>query len=506
MILNTNVKGNIMKTRITRLIAAMFLILTLVLPQAAFAAETSNTDYEYLKSVMDMIKSKYKDKVTDAQLIEGALKGMFDTMDQYSVYFNNEEADQFLSDVGGKYGGIGVGVNQADEYILVTKVFSASPAEKAGIIAGDKIISVDGKSLIGVTIDQAVAWIKGDPGTEVTLGIMRNGQKSVLNIKVQRDEIKVNPVVYDIRDGIGYIKIDSFNANTEEYITQALSEMDANNITKIVLDLRNNPGGELDQAIDVSRHFIPEGLITKLNYKSDDYQDMQYSSSLKTLKYKLVVLVNKMSASASEVVAGAVQDRKAGTLVGTKTFGKSVVQTLIPMLTPEAYAKYEKQLGAKILNAFDLINKYQIRPTTDEVIGWSKLTVGEYVTPDGRVINKVGLEPDVKVEDYQIVKEIDVNNIQKLTRTIKLSINDEGIDVLNAEKILKLSGYDIDKPDTKLDEKTFKAIKKFQKDSGFSPYGVLDFTTQKALNDKLDKLILEIDKQYTKAVEILNKQ
>ncbi|MCX7711722.1 MAG: S41 family peptidase [Clostridia bacterium] len=495
-----------MSKRVLKIVLAITLVLTLVLPQTAFAEDTaSQKNIEYLKSVMDMIKEKYKGEVTDQQLIEGALKGMFNTMDKYSVFFDPKEAEEFLSDVGGKYYGIGVGVNKSDDYILITKVFAASPAEKAGIIPGDKIVSVDGKSLIGVTIDEAVTWIKGDEGTEVTLGIIKSGQTNVTSVKLQRAEIKVSPVTYDIRNGIGYIKIESFNANTDENVSQALSEMDKNNITKIVLDLRNNPGGELDQAIDVARHFVPEGPITKLDYKSDYYQDKQYNSSLKSTKYKLVLLVNKMSASASEIVAGAVQDTNAGTLVGTKTFGKSVVQTIIPMLTPEAYAKYEKKLGVKLLDAFELINKYQVQPLNSDVIGWSKITVGEYITPKGRVINNVGLDPDVKVDDYAIVKDLDVNNIQKLTKTVKPTLGGEGIDVLNAEKILLMSGYDIDKPDTKLDAKTYNAIMKFQKDNGLSPYGVMDFSTQKALNDKLDKLIIDIDKQYTKAVEILNK-
>ena len=475
--------------------------------QTAFAAETASSDaksMEYLKSVMDMIKEKYNGQVSDEQLIEGALKGMFNTMDPYTVFFNPSEAEEFLSDVEGTYVGIGIAMTKAaDDSILISNVFSASPAEKAGLVSGDKIVSVNGKGVAGVSMDEVVTLVRGQEDTEVVLGIIKSGQSTISTVKVLRAPIKVNPVVYEIRDGIGYVRIDSFNANTGEYLEAALKEIDSKNITNVVLDLRNNPGGEVDQAVDVARKFVPEGLITKLDYKSEEYRDQQYMSSLKQSKYKLVVLVNERSASASEILAGAIQDTKAGTLVGTKTFGKAKVQVLIPMLTSEAYAKYEKQVGAKILNAYDLINKYQLSPTNDEVVGWTKITVGQYTTPKGRMIDQVGLEPDVKVGDYKPVMDIDVNGISKLTQTVKPTLNSEGLDVYNAEKILKISGYDIDKPDTKLDEKTFNAIKKFQKDNGVSPYGVLDFTTQKLMNEKLGKLLLSIDLQYAKAVELL---
>jgi len=473
--------------------------------QGAAESEATQIDVEYLKSVMDMIKEKHKGEVTDSQLIEGALKGMFNSMDQYTTYFTQEEADSFLTSVSGTYEGIGIMMQKRDDYMLVVKVFSSSPAEKAGITIGDKIATVDGKSVAGLALEEASAMIKGPSGTKVSIGIIREGKSEIINVEVERGTIKVNPVTYEIRGDIGYIKIDVFNANTGEFITQALNEMDKNNIKKIVLDLRDNPGGDVNQAVTVAGKFVPKGLITKLDFKSDSMKDREYYSKLAEKKYQLAVLVNGGSASASEIVVGAVQDTQAGTVIGTKTFGKAKVQSVVPLLTPEAYQQYQEKLGEKIVDAYELITKFRIVPKKKEIMGWTKITTGSYTTPNGRMIDGVGITPDIIVEDPPKVKDIDITSIQKLTMTWKPDLNSESIDVYNAEKILKLLGYDVDTPDLMLDEKTFNAISKFRTDNGLYPGGTLDFATQKALNSKLDEKILELDKQYLKAVEVLSK-
>jgi len=326
---------------------------------------------------------------------------------------------------------------------------------------------------------------------------------SATNIKVTRGKIEYNPVKYSINDGIGYIKLETFNANSSSAMEKALKEMDKKRVKKIILDLRDNPGGEVDQAVAIAGMFVPKGLITKLDFKSENIQDVEYTSGLKRKKYELAVLVNSMSASASEIVAGAVQDRKAGVLVGTKTYGKAKVQRAIPLLTPEAFAKYKEMLGEDITSAYDLIYEHNIVPLFNEIIGYTKMTVGIYTTPNGRMIDSVGIEPDYYVEDPGQEGGIDISTLNKLSKTDKPSLGSEGADVYYAENILKLLGYDIDDPDSKYDEKTFEAVKQFQKDKGGYSYGVLDYTTQQWLNEELDRLFLELDKQYAKAVEVL---
>lgn len=488
---------------------SLLLVLCLVLPQAAFAQDAApsqgqNADLDYLKSVIDMIKEKYKGDVTDKQLIEGALKGMFGTMDPYTTYFTSDEAKSFLDEMDGSYVGIGVMISKIGDYCVIGKVFPGSPAEKAGIFIEDKIVEVNGKSVVGASTDETSKLIKGEPGTKAALGIARGGSTNIIKIEVAREKITINPVTYEIKGDIGYIKLDIFNSNTFGFMLRALREIDQAGVKKVILDLRDNPGGEVDMAVLVAQKFVPQGLITKLDFKSEDIKDQEYYSELKEPKYKLAVLVNKMSASASEILSGAIQDTKAGTLIGTKTFGKAKVQSVIPILTPEAYKKYEAQTGKKLTDAEDL-SKYGVSPQENEIIGWSKITTGLYTTPNGRMIDGAGLTPDITVEDPVPVAGIDINNIQKLVKASKPALNSESPDVYNAEKILKAAGYDVDAPDIKLDEKTYRAIAKFQKDSGLYPYGVLDFTTQQALNDKLEKLLLANDKQYAKAIEILSK-
>lgn len=476
-----------------------------------FAAQESMEDAEqydvgYLESVIKMIKEKYKGEVTDRMLIEGALKGMFSTMDPYTTYFSNEEAEGFIGGIEGTYEGIGISFSREDQDPVVNEVFKGSPAEEAGILTGDIIVDVEGQPVKDKTDEEIAALIKGEEGTQVTIGIMRKGKTEVIRFEVVRRKIDMSPVSYSIEGDIGYIKLDSFTSNSSRFMEEALQEMDSKNITKIILDLRDNPGGEVSQAVGIARKFVPKGLITRLDFKSESQTDYEYHSDLQELKYKLVLLVNRMSASASEILAGAVQDTKAGILIGTKTYGKGKVQNIYPMLTPEAYEKYRYETGEGIINAYDLNGKIETDLKDDEIIGWTKITTGAYYTPNGRMIDGVGLDPDIYVENENTVNNIDVRSISKLRKTKKPTLNSDSVDVYNAEKILLLLGYEVDTPDTVMDEKTFKAVMEFQKSIGLFPYGVLDFSTQQALNDKLDELVKKIDKQYAKALEILGNQ
>jgi len=487
----------------------VFILIFVLISSGTAAVATENTlgpkdeTVEFLKGVIDMLEDRYNGEISVEELVKGALRGMFDTLDDYTVFYDPEEAETFLSDMQGNYEGIGVMMSIRDEYITIVKVFPNSPAQRAGLDVGDRIVAVEGQSVSGMALDAVAAKIKGEAGTIVKLGIIKNGESEVTFVDVERASVKYNPVNYEIRGDIGYIQLDVFNSNTYEFVAQALDYMDQNNITKIILDLRGNPGGTVDQAVEVARRFVPEGVITKLAFKSEGTPDIIYSSELKELKYKLAVLVNGMTASASEIIAGAVQDTNSGVIIGTRTFGKSKVQNIIPILTPSAFKKYEQQLGVKLVDAYDLLRYYGVVPFDSEIVGWTKMTTGEYLTPNGRVIDGVGIEPDIFVEDPIAVLGINIQTVQFLQKKIKPGLGSEGIDVLNAEKILKLSGYKIDEPDMVLDQKTFEAIMEYQAKNGLYPYGVLDFTTQQYLNEDLAELICNIDRQYGKAVEIL---
>lgn len=491
-----------------KLLTLLLLVFCLLFSQitvANAAGDSEQTiDADYFQKVIDMILERYNGEITAEQLMQGALDGMFDTMDPYTTFYTPEEAEAFLGDVGGTFSGIGIQMELSGEYILVAKVFSGSPAEKAGVLQGDRIAEVDGRNMVGVSLDEAASLIMGEVGTNVKLGLIRNGMSRIVEVDITRAVITLNPVTYSIIGGIGYIRLDTFSSTAGAYMALALEQMDKEKVTKIILDLRGNPGGEVSQAIAIARRFVPEGIITTLDFKSEKYSDEIYMSSLEAPKYKLAVLVDGLSASASEIVAGSIQDTEAGTLIGTKTFGKAKVQGLIPILTPEASAKYEKQLGIKLVDVLDLEREHGIIPQDSEIVGYTKMTIGYYYTPNDRMIDGTGITPDIVIEDTKPVSEVVLAGIQKLALTNKPGLNDGGTDVTNAEKILKVLGYDVGTPDNLLDEKTFAAIKQFQKDVKLFPYGVIDFSTQKALNNALDGILLKYDKQYAKAVEVLN--
>ena len=216
------------------------------------------------------------------------------------------------------------------------------------------------------------------------------------------------------------------------------------------------------------------------------------------------MLVNGNSASASEILASALQDSGDGFLVGTKTYGKGVFQNLYPILNPSAYEKYKKLYGENIVNGYDWMNKYRVQVYQSDIIGWAKITTGHYLTRNGRMIDGTGLTPDFQVEDYQLIAGIDVNSINPLESSDVIGLNGVGNDVYSCERILKIKGYDIDTPDNILDAKTNDALKKYQAEKGLNVTGVLDSATRSKLNDDLNTLRITIDRPFAKAIELLN--
>lgn len=475
-------------------------IVTVLFTQVAYS--TNNTvDIDYFKSILNMIQEKYAGEITQEELIQGALRGMFNVMDDYTTYLDAEEANDFFNSMSGSYQGIGIMISKEGEYTVVSKVFPDSPAHRMGIEAGDKIVEVSGENVVGASLERVVSLIRGKEGTAVSIGILRSGQKSIQKIEVTREEITLNPVQFEIRGDIGYIKIDTFNLNTEKNFKEALRVLDENRIKKIILDLRDNPGGELNQAVAVAGELVPAGLITELVFRSDEDRNIKYFSYLEQTKYEVAVLINNRSASAAEIVAGAIQDTNTGIIIGTPSYGKAEVQNMIPIITPQAFEKYSRLLGKDIVDAYELVNKHNITLQNDEIIGWSKITVGRYTTPTGRIIDKNGIIPDIYVENYNDI--YDIYTINKMTKTHRPNLGERSSYVYNAKKILQMSGYVTGELDSELDEKTFVAIAKFQGDQGLYPYGVLDFITQKRLNEQLENLIIERDRQYAEAVEVL---
>ena len=476
-------------------------LLFTVFNAGAYAADTqtkeNSINADYFESIMQLIQQKYNGSVSNDELTKSMVKGMFDSMDQYTTFFNQQEFNAFTGSLQGNVEGIGIQVVKIDNYVNVTKVYAHSPAEDAGMLSGDKIAEVNGESVAGKLLEDVTGKIKGIAGTKVKIGVLRQGVKNIINFEMKTAQVDIPSVKYEVRGNIGYIQIDSFSTNTNDGVKEALDYFDSKKIIKVILDLRNNPGGYVDQAVAVAEHFIPKGLITKLDYKDTKLKDQTYYSSLEKIKYKLAVLVNEKSASSAEILTGAIKDTKAGIVVGTKTYGKAKVQNFIPILTPEAYERLNKDNVNKTADASQFTDL-----ADSDILGWSKITVGMYYTPNGDCIDLKGIEPNIKVAQND-TDSIQANLVEPLNLTVKPTLETQYSEVLYAECILKLLKYDVDTPDYRLDKKTFAAIKRFQKDNHLYSYGVLDFTTQKLLNKKLAVLKQTKDTVYAKAADSL---
>ncbi|KYO66349.1 S41 family peptidase [Thermovenabulum gondwanense] len=423
-------------------------------------------EIDFLKQLADFIESSYPYDVNRLDIIKGAIKGMVESLnDPYSEYFSPEDLKDFEDTTTGVFGGIGVVITSKDNFITVVTVLENSPAMRAGIKPNDRIVEVDGQDIRGISSSEASKLIRGKEGTTVRLGIMREGQKDVIRLNITREIIKVNPIEYKIlEEGIGYIKISEFNENTSDNVAKAIDFFKKSNVKYLILDLRNNPGGLLDEAVEVAKYFVPRGPIVKVIYKNG--AEEVYQSDRDPEQFNLSVLVNGGSASAAEILAGAIKDRNAGIVLGEKTFGKATVQRVI-------------DLGE---------------------LGGIKLTVARYVTPNGTDINKTGIKPDVEIK----MEEEKKVEFTPLKGDKPLKIGSIGLDVMGLQERLAYLNILPLKADGIFGPKTKKAVETFQRMSGLKVNGIVDVNFIKKLNSAIEeKINKKQDVQLNKTLEII---
>lgn len=354
----------------------------------------SYKQYEKFLALKDYLKKSYYKELDEEKLIEGAIKGMFDSIgDPYTQYLDEKEFGDLMTRTQGTYGGIGIIVTPGDDgYVTVVSPIEDTPGERAGLITGDKIISVNGETISGDKLDYAVSLMKGEPGSEIKLSILREGRKETFDVNIKREEIRLKSVRSEVMENdIGYVRISMFDEQTTVDFKQHVEELKKKKVKGIVLDLRNNPGGLLDKCVEIADYLLGEQVIV---YTEDrDGTRKTEKSDKKELELPLTVLVNKGSASASEILAGAIKDGKKGKIIGTTTFGKGLVQ--------------------------------QIKPLSDGT-GF-KFTISEYFTPNGINIHGTGIEPDIIVELPEELKN--ESNIEG-TKDIQLK---KAIEVLRSE-------------------------------------------------------------------------
>ena len=344
----------------------------------------SKEDYKLVKEVQKLLTlKKYIDKnylehVDSEKLIEGAAKGMFEALeDPYSVYMNQKEFKEFNEATSGSYGGIGVIVTDKDGYVTVVAPIENTPGERAGLRTGDKIIKVDDTEVTGIGLEKATSLMKGKKGTKVVLTIVRENRTEPIVIEIEREDIVLQTVKSEIlNDGIGYIRISMFDEDTGKEFKKALAEIKEKKAKGLIIDLRQNPGGYVSQCIQVADELLDEGIIF---YTEDKGKNRVATKSKKgKIDIPFVILVDEGSASASEILSGAVKDRKAGLLIGTKTFGKGLVQSVEKLNDGSGF----------------------------------KLTIQKYFTPNGTDINKVGIEPDIEVKPLKILEGQDPEDVE----------------------------------------------------------------------------------------------
>ncbi len=341
-------------------------------PEAKKEQSSEENTYDQLNlfgNVFERVRAQYVDEVSDKQLIEYAINGMLSSLDPHSAYLNADDFEDMREKTNGQFGGLGMEVTMEDGFVKVVSPIDDTPAFTAGIKAGDLISHLDGTSVLGLSLKDAVEIMRGEPGSEIELTIAREGETEPLYVPIVRDIIRIRPVKDNVfKDSVGYLRITTFNRNTTDDAENAVNEIKkrlGNRLAGFVIDLRNNPGGLLDQAIGVSDLFLDKGEIvsTRGRHKIDSKRDNAHSGDILE-DYPIVVLVNGGSASSSEIVAGALQDHRRAIIMGTQTFGKGSVQTVIPLNGNSAM----------------------------------RLTTARYYTPSGSSIQAKGIEPDINVE------------------------------------------------------------------------------------------------------------
>ncbi|RLB26238.1 MAG: peptidase S41 [Deltaproteobacteria bacterium] len=354
---------------------------------------------EVFSEVLHKIEKSYVKDTAPKELIYGAIKGLVGTLDPHSLFMSPEEYKEFMIETKGSFTGVGIEITIRDNVITVVSPIEGTPAFKAGIRAADQIILIGKKSAKDISIMEAVKLIRGPKGSKVELTIRREGLEKPISFLITRDVIPIKSVrSFFLPSDISYIRVSNFQGNTGRELSKALEEMEAKRKSKgLILDLRNNPGGLLSQAIEVADEFLDSGLIVSIKGRDKKEEKSTAHKNRKLRKYPMIVLVNEGSASAAEIVAGALQDNKKALILGTSTFGKGSVQTLFPLSD-----------GSGL-----------------------RLTTALYYTPSGRSIQASGIEPDIEVafippkekpkeKEHKTIKEKDLEgHIEEDTPELK---------------------------------------------------------------------------------------
>jgi carboxyl-terminal processing protease len=372
-------------------ILAITIIISLNISSKVYS---QNTDELYNKidlfsEVLEKIQNDYVEEIDHAEAMDSAINGLLQSLDPYSSYMNQKTFEESETETSGEFGGLGIEVSMESGVVKVIAPIDNTPASRAGVKAGDYIVKIDGEQVLGKTLMEAVNLMRGPVGTSIEITVRRKGLKKAKIFKIIREIIEIKSVISKLIDNkVGYLRLRSFNQNSSDQLKEEISKIEKNKkLVGYILDLRNNPGGLLAQAIEVSNFFLDDGEIVSTKGRKNKENRKFFAKKGDKIKGKpLIVLINNGSASASEIVAGALQDQKRAVLLGETTFGKGSVQSIIPL----------KNQGAL------------------------RLTVSKYYLPSGKSISDVGVIPDIKVEEKGDEFSINTTTDNQLNYAIKL--------------------------------------------------------------------------------------
>ena len=429
---------------------------------SGFAAEMFIDENITKEEIMERGLNKLLE--SDPSLVEKILKAGFSSLDDYSEYYTYSEYREFYNTINHTFYGIGVVIQKEGDYVKIVRCLDDGSAVGAGVQTDDKIIKVDGVDVVGQTLDTIQSLIIGELGTTVEVTFLRGDKE--YTYKLQRRPVSSETVGYAILEGnVAYVEIINFASSTSGEFIEILDELKGLGVTKIILDLRDNPGGYLDAAVEIAQVIIPKGIIVQTMYRQEENNKVFYSE-LEEPQFEFVVLVNENTASASEILSAAIQESGVGVLVGEVTYGKALIQEMIGLGEGGAF----------------------------------KITTGKYLTRNGNDINKVGIVPDYELGNAK--QKITTSKYTPFDYKTKWRMGDNGEGVKAAKERLLLLGYEITSVDTVFNEELTNAVKKFQADCQLFPYGVLDITTQVQMENKFAELDEFVDMQLIKAYQL----
>lgn len=440
-----------MKKKIVSLVLVMVMALSSL---SAFAEET--VDVDLINQMLDIIDNYYNYDIDRETLIQGAYKGILDTMDKHSVYFPEDDYKEFIDTINGEFIGVGIYIEAHEGYIKVLSPIEGMPGDLAGLKSGDLITHVDGKHTKDYMYEIAVNMILGEVDTPVVLTIEREGKS--FDVTIIRKVIEVPNVAYEmLDDGVAYLKISTFGASVAKEVNDAMVALSEAGMESIVVDLRNNSGGYLGQVVQIADWFVEEGdPILHVDYGK--MTDENYYAQLKALNIPTAVLVNPITASASEILAGAIQYNDEGIVIGQVTYGKGTVQNLMTLKDNSAM----------------------------------KLTTAEYLAAHRKPVNNIGITPDYIIEPKDFS---DLNFVTMEAKSLK-TLYKEGHDVYGAQQRLDFLGYDVDINGV-YDQKTANALFGLQKKYGLKEYALYEETKDKLdalIEDKIQNTDLDLEK------------